>query len=552
MRVLRLVSIVFVALVAALPAGANVSIKNGNFFIGYTDIVYSGGFEPKVERVYNSKTNFKGIFGWGWGCEFELHLSLMGDGSLVVHEYGGGADNVFIPESFNPDALRRSIDDLVHAATDAGTIRSEGATAYRERLVSDGDYRANETNKYRLQGLLTVPPMPVGTVVRSDRFSYQYITRVAEGFVRTFDTGRQEQFDNEGRITRITDKNSNFLTFSYATGRLATLVDNFGRKIAFAFNDQGLVDHITGEGNRTATYRYNAKGELIHSRDMDGNEYDHEYDADHNMVRIRYADKTTMDIAYYGYDVHGNVRSVKDRDGTLTTYAYEEDRANPRHYTARADVKDSDGKPVSVSSYEYFEEHDQGGRPWTARLVTVTDGDKVDTTYNQKGLPLSIKHGDDVSSFEYDAKGHVTKKVTPQETTELTYDDRADKVSQVRRYPAGRPQQASWSRFTYDSRANLVAAQNSEGKTVTLRYDNVGRIVEATIKERTLRFTYDNNSKPTKIEAVGLGTITVSYTEQGEIDKVDSDTGRKTALAVTDVFQQLKDIIRPAGVSLSF
>src|SRR5437588_807155 len=85
----------------ALPAFSNVSIRNGNYFIGYTDIVYPGGFEPKVERVYNSKSAFRGMFGWGWGNEFEVKLSVSADGGVVVHEFGGGADNRFNPRAFS-------------------------------------------------------------------------------------------------------------------------------------------------------------------------------------------------------------------------------------------------------------------------------------------------------------------------------------------------------------------------------------------------------------------------------------------------------------------
>src|SRR5471030_491808 len=66
-------------LALAAPAFANVSIKNGNFFIGYTDIIYPGGFEPKIERVYNSKTPFKGMFGWGWGNEYEVFMQVSAD-----------------------------------------------------------------------------------------------------------------------------------------------------------------------------------------------------------------------------------------------------------------------------------------------------------------------------------------------------------------------------------------------------------------------------------------------------------------------------------------
>src|SRR3954470_8440205 len=87
-------------LAASPPAGANVSLKNGNFFIGYTDIIYPGGFEPKIDRVYNSKTPFRGNFGWGWGNEYEAFLRVSADGSVVLHEYGGGAENRFSPVAF--------------------------------------------------------------------------------------------------------------------------------------------------------------------------------------------------------------------------------------------------------------------------------------------------------------------------------------------------------------------------------------------------------------------------------------------------------------------
>ena len=64
----------------------NISIKNGNFFIGYTDIVYPGGFEPKIDRTYNSKTPFKGIFGNGWGNEYEAFVTVSADGSTCHTE----------------------------------------------------------------------------------------------------------------------------------------------------------------------------------------------------------------------------------------------------------------------------------------------------------------------------------------------------------------------------------------------------------------------------------------------------------------------------------
>ncbi|MGH9604944.1 MAG: DUF6531 domain-containing protein [Terracidiphilus sp.] len=44
-----------------------------------------GGFEPKTERVYNSKTGFKRMLGYGWGTDYEVYLETEGDGSVLVH-----------------------------------------------------------------------------------------------------------------------------------------------------------------------------------------------------------------------------------------------------------------------------------------------------------------------------------------------------------------------------------------------------------------------------------------------------------------------------------
>src|SRR5436305_14800211 len=100
---------ILLAASAGTVAQANVALKNGNFFIGYTDIVYPGGFEPKIERVYNSKTGFKGMFGVGWGNEYEVNLTVSADGSVVVHEYGGGAENRVSPLAFRAYELEKAV-----------------------------------------------------------------------------------------------------------------------------------------------------------------------------------------------------------------------------------------------------------------------------------------------------------------------------------------------------------------------------------------------------------------------------------------------------------
>ena len=52
----------------SLASIAGVNLKNGNFYITYTDIIVPGGGNDLViERTYNSKSPGKGWFGYGWG-----------------------------------------------------------------------------------------------------------------------------------------------------------------------------------------------------------------------------------------------------------------------------------------------------------------------------------------------------------------------------------------------------------------------------------------------------------------------------------------------------
>jgi YD repeat-containing protein len=150
-------------------------------------------------------------------------------------------------------------------------------------------------------------------------------------------------------------------------------------------------------------------------------------------------------------------------------------------------------------------------------------------------------------------KCHVVEKSSPQELTELQYDSAVDKVSYVKKTSRSNPQTTSWSKFVYDAKGNLVSAKNSEGKGTKLVYDSEGRI-RALADEggHQVSFKYDENSKPVEISDPKLGTITVSYTNSGEIKKVESTAGKEVAARVTQEFQELLDIIRPAGVTLSF
>ena len=74
---------------------------------------------------------------------------------------------------------------------------------------------------------------------------------------------------------------------------------------------------------------------------------------------------------------------------------------------------------------------------------------------------------------------------------------------------------------------------------------------KSTKKKRQLEFKYNAQGKPTEIAMNKVGKINVKYDNYGEIQKVESKSGHKMALQVTQAFQSLLAIVKPAGVNLN-
>ncbi|MBI4925615.1 MAG: hypothetical protein HY843_06790 [Bdellovibrio sp.] len=382
-------------------------MKNGNFFIGYTDLFYAGGFEPKIERVYNSKTVYNGIFGWGWGNEYEAYLTVTADGSVIVHEYGGGAENRFSPKAFDAKELNAAVDQILQAAKTLGMFGAEAQYKdYRKKLLEDATHRNNEWEKFIAKGLVKPRELSVGTNLFSSRFSYQVITKLINMYIRTSDSGKIEEFDLHGKLKKIKDRNNNYIMLYHKDdGGLEKIVDNFNRKIFVSLNSNGKIIKIQGENKKETIYQYNDKNDLVYSKDAEGNIYKYKYDEKHNMTEIEYSDNKKMQMTYYPPAQYDNIKSVKDKEGTLTEYVYTIDPKDQGHYSieskitypsdSKVDSKERTvaSKPViSTAKYEYFTKKRADGTEWTQKMISQVESDKTETTYNEhSGLPLLIK-----------------------------------------------------------------------------------------------------------------------------------------------------------------
>jgi YD repeat-containing protein len=333
----------------------------------------------------------------------------------------------------------------------------------------------------------------------------------------------------------------------YKDGLLNSIKDSQAKQIFFSWYPGGLVKELWSAGDKKALYKYQ-DNDLVYTQDVGENVYEFAYDRSHNLTQISYGDKTKLKVDYDPKTFF--VTGVVDRNGEATKYQYGADQAKPDdHYWTIVTKPGFDGKPVA-NRYEYEIKAKQDGSRYTYRILTDINGIRTETFYADNSLPIKIARGSHVTNFEYNQQGLLVKKTSSKgDFVNIEYDDKIKKISKV-------VNNEGTTKFEYDPKGNLTRASNDKGKVVFLIYDSKGKISkmvdqESATNRRTLAFKYNALGKPVEIEMEKVGKINVAYDNYGEIKKVESSAGHKMALQVTQAFQNLLNIVKPAGVNLN-
>jgi hypothetical protein len=531
-------------LLLSISAFGGVNLKNGNYYITYTDIVVPGGGEKlEVSRTYNSKATELGWFGFGWGSYFETNLVVSADGSAVIHENGAGGKTRFTPK--NPVDPSAAADKIIAKIRKKSTLTEKSAKSLKKRLVSNAELRHAYAVNYKIKTQLANK-----SVLFSNQRGIQELHKTKKGFKRLYSDGKKEYFNNEGKFVKVVHKSGYKIDLKYnKDGSLKTIKDSQAKQIFFSWYSNGRIEKIWSSKDKHATYKFKGK-DLVESKDLAGNKYQYSYKKNHYLSKILYKDKTFTQIGYNKKTFF--VTSVKDRGGDLTNYKYE---SNPKnrdfHYWTKVTKKGYNGKEMT-NRYEYEIKARPDGSQYTYRILTKINNIQTETIYSECcSLPLKIARGKQVTTFEYNSDGLLTKKSsTKGDFVNITYNKKIKKISKV-------VNNAGWTKFDYDKKGNLTKAVSSKGKAVLLVYNLKGKITKMidnnskTKKRRTLSFKYNSLGKPIEIEMDSVGKINVSYDNYGEIKKVDSKQGHKMALQVTQAFQNLLSIVKPAGVNLN-
>ncbi len=556
MQRLLLISLLFLATLIPQKGQAVVDMKNANYSDSWLDLSFNGsGYALRVQRFYNSRSIFSGIFGFGWCSEFETNIEKTPEGRLKLVECGAGQETIYSPAKFDAKSMDRLIDQLIaHYKKSTPGATETGATTLREQLHNSADLRS----EWAKHAGIAIPDVKKNVVYSADNLEVEKIVFDGTNYVRSLADGTAQRFDASGHLVLMNDKNGNNLKLSYANDTLHEIVDNTGKKLTFTFNQNKRVKDITGPGGAKAEYKY--KGEdLVDVRNMWKNKYTYDYDETHNLTKINFPDGTFKALTYN--QKQDWVTSFTDRavggPACVETYKYEVNKNDPKNNFWSTALKKCGGEVKNDARFEFWHKTRADGKKYLARVLTKTLSNTLDVTYHPDlGRPTSVKKDGVVTTFDYYPNGLVREKTTPNMRLAFEYKNDFNKVSKVATDfldAKGKVVRKRQTDFTYDPKANLVAAQNSDGQSVKLTYDGRGRI--ATIldqaKKEVLVKWDEKTGKPAQITRPGVGTIKLTYKASGDINKVDSPDGPTVASQIAVSFNNLLDIIAPATSELN-
>ncbi|HIP14103.1 MAG TPA: hypothetical protein EYG74_01265, partial [Sulfurimonas autotrophica] len=305
------------------------------------------------------------------------------------------------------------------------------------------------------------------------------------------------QKDANGKVVKVVDAYGSSvasqITYKYdASGNLVETRDSKGNKITMVYDALGNKKSMNDPDLGRWYYSYNALGQLIAQSDANGARTTIRYDK-LGRVYQKYVLKSGWKNYNYYYNSYYGASASKGSRGKLR-YAYSSSKTNYKdwHGERKYSYYDSLGRTSRIlnhiygkGDYNVYSSYDKYSRPTT---TTYPSGYKV-TNHYKDGILEYVKGSDGKVHYKIDeltALGQVKKARYANGVVTNNYYDRAGYMSSVvsgNGYASGTIQRIN---YKYDSLGNVVNRDDYsiQGKYLkeTYKYDAMNRLTRFDVK----------------------------------------------------------------------
>lgn len=523
----------FLLMTGIQTVSAEVDYESGIYISTHADIAginnQSSIFALPLERTYNSSALHTRMFGQGWGTIYETVLTVSDTGIIIIQDGGSGKKSFYALPQKIQKTHKKTHTTLLNNHSFSNNYRSRGAI---DSATAQQETKQEKTYQWRLG-------CAVGVVQKE-----------SDGYKRML-AERTDFFDSKGRLYKATNKNGTIITIHRnEKDQISHINDNKGHCLTLDYSSDGFVIHAK-RGHKEISYGY--QGKTLVQVDRKDDTLNYTYNDENLLVKTLAHQEAIVTVTY---DSDGRVSSVQLPNGTLRTYRYL-DKTSPlveNGYThGLLNTEFLDNQKIWQRTVLYARENNQYGLNHVSRILKKNDLGQTETRYQECGLPVSYIAGEFRTQSHYNDDCRLIMQNNGKVIKRLSYDTEHQKISEVtitNRHSSN----ATWSRFTYDEKGNLIHGKTSEALEAHLTYDLNSRIASMTDqKGQVLSFEYNDAGQPTLIAMTGGGKLVISYDEEGEIKKINvaDGKGHEVSEKLLDTMQNLLRIIKPAGVDIN-
>jgi len=402
---------------------------------------------------------------------------VFGDARRVVDANGVATELTFDPLGrLSTTTVKASCGQVFDAGCGSDVLTANGYAPPTGPLSSRTDANGNVTTyEYDARGRLLAVSRGSSATALSERIEYTYDAA----------TGRKasERFLSSSPVapsdpSAFSETHREWFAYD-ALAQLTAQTHADLTSIGYAYDDAGSLASVRDEDHTIANTRYS-------------------YDPARRLSAVRQTLGGNQVITSYTYDVAGDLTSVTDPNGNITTYAY-----------------DDFGRMVSQSS-----------------PVTGT----TTYTYDLAGDPISTTDANHaITTRTYDALGRVLTATSTisggaSETVTWSYDGGAGTFSIGR--IASMTDPAGTTNYAYERRGLLVSESRSSGSfvmTTGFVYDANGNRASLRYPSGlTIDYTYDFGNRPLSLSTGGIAYVSgAKYLPFGPELSVDFANGTK-------------------------
>jgi RHS repeat-associated protein len=301
-------------------------------------------------------------------------------------------------------------------------------------------------------------------------------------------------------------------TFSIIS--VATLTDSLGNSSTYNGGQVAGEWHVTsaqGSGCSSCTvrgvnqYAYDAFGNVTSMTDPAGHVTTYTYDSSNDMLtESTKLNSTTTATTTYTYNSFGEPLTVTDPLGNVTMNTYD----SHGNLTSVTTPKPDSNTAASVTQFAYNS---------LGELTTITDplSHLTTMTYTPAGLIATIKDAqNNITTYGYDSQGNRTS-VTDALNHQTTFAYDAMSRLKTITYPDST---SSTTTFAYDSRGRRTSVTDQNGKTTNYAYDDADRLTSVTdAAQHTTYYAYDTEGNLTKITDANSNQTAFTYDAFGRV-----------------------------------